>query len=298
MYPITRKMIRRNIYKRFTRLVLRVVNEVRPYSNKYSKRKYTQRQHLALLMLKELLQKTYRETVQLLELMPGLLKLLGLKQVPHFTTLQKFFARFPHRIFGSLLRRTLAFFRHGEILSIDASGFSISPMSSHYEKRCYKNRHYIKSSLAIDARSQAIIADKVRKSRAHEVRDFKPLLRKSRGYTTVVADKGYDAEMCHRDALKCGMRAIIPVRKRGRSRVMGRNRARTHKDFDEATYHQRSKSETVFSVIKRKFKSDLASRSTRMQKREVRLLNVCYNVYKAAALLLQRFSTELVFGAF
>jgi hypothetical protein len=269
------------------------VNEVRPYSNKFSKRKFTQRQHLALLMLKERLQKTYREIVQLLELMPELLKLLGLKEVPHFTTLQKFFARVPRAIFDSLLRRTLAFFRQGEILSIDASGFSISRMSSHYEKRCYKNRHYIKSSLAIDACSQAIVADKVRKSRAHEVRDFKPLLHKSRGYATVVADKGYDAEMCHRDAIKSSMRAIIPVRKRGRSRVMGRNRARMATGFDEATYHQRSKSETVFSVIKRKFKSDLCSRSTRLQKREVRLLNVCYNIYKAAALLLRRISTEL-----
>ena len=286
-------MIRRNIYKRFTRLVLRVVNEVRPYSNKFSKRKFTQRQHLALLMLKERLQKTYREVVQLLELMPELLKLLGLKEVPHFTTLQKFFARFPHAIFDSLLRKTCDFFESGDILSIDASGFSVNRMSSHYEKRCYKHRHYIRSSLAIDARSQSIVADKVRKSRAHEVRDFKPLLHKSSGYATVVADKGYDAEMCHRDAIKSGMCAIIPIRKRGRSRVMGRNRARMARGFDEATYHQRSKSETVFSVIKRKFKSDLSSRSTRLQKREARLLNVCYNVYKAAALLLPRISTEL-----
>ena len=250
-------MIRRNIYKRFTLHSLRVVDTVRPYSNKFSKRKFTQRQHLVILMLKERLQKTYREIVQLLELMPELLKLLGLREVPHFTTLQKFFARFPHRIFDALLHNTHQFFESGEILSIDASGFSLNRMSSHYERRCYKHRHYVKSSLAIDARSQAIIADKVRKSRAHEVRDFKPLLHKSSGYATVVADKGYDAEMCHRDAIKSGMRAIIPVRKRGRNRVMGRNRARMARGFDEAMYHQRSKSETVFSVIKRKFKSDL-----------------------------------------
>lgn len=243
-------------------------------------------------MLKELLQKTYREIVQLLELMLDILKLLGLEELPHFTTLRKFFARFPHAFFDALLRRTLAFFKQGNVLSIDASGFSISRMSSHYEKRCCKYRRYIKSSLAIDARSQAIVADKARKCHARDVRDFKQLVQKASGYATVVADKGYDAEWCHRYAAKHGMRAVIPVRRRGRMRVMGRNRARTYENFNEKTYHQRSKSETVFSVIKRKFKSDLASRKTGTQKREVRLLDMCYNIYRAAALLLPRISTE------
>ena len=289
-------MIRKNIYKSFVQLALQAVDNVRPYSNKFSKRKYTQRQHLVLLLFKERLRLTYRDVVQLTELMPELLKLLKLRQVPHFTTLQKFFARFSHRLFDRLLRKTLVFFQAGEILTIDASGFSINRMSSHYEKRCYKHRHYIRSSLAVDAKSQAIVAERARKSRAHDVKDFAPLVRRAAGYTAVAADKAYDSEDCHRVAKRCGMRAIIPVRERGRMRIIGRNRAHTYKNFDEETYHQRSKSETVFSVIKRKFGDELNSKNTRMQKREVRLLSVCYNIYKAAGSvaipLLQRISTK------
>jgi len=290
-------MIRRNVYKRFTLLALRAVDVIRPYSNRFSKRKYTQRQHTVMLMLKKRLRCSYRELVQLFELMPELAKMLGLKELPHFTTLQKFFARFPSGLFARVLQRTLAFFNAGETLSIDSSGFSIRHMSSHYEKRCGKNRPYIKSSLAVDARSQAIVADKVRKSHAHDVKDFKQLVRRAPGYTTLVADKGYDAEWCHREAKRHGMRAVIPVRTRGRSRVMGRNRAQTCKNFDEKTYHQRSMSETVNSVEKRKFGDELSSRSTLLQKHEVRLMNICYNIYRAAAsavaLLRQRISTKL-----
>ena len=290
-------MIRRNVYKRFALLALRAVDVVRPYSNKFSKRRYTQRQHTVMLMLKKRLRCSYRELIQLFELMPELAKILGLTELPHFTTLQKFFARFPSGLFARVLQRTLAFFDAGEILSIDSSGFSIRHMSSHYEKRCGKYRPYIKSSLAVDARSQAIVADKVRKSHAHDVKDFKQLVHRAHGYTTLVADKGYDAEWCHREAKKRGMRAVIPVRTRGRTRVMGRNRALMCKNFDAKTYHQRSKSETVNSVEKRKFGDELSSRSTLLQKHEVRLMNVCYNVYRAAAsaaaLLGHRISTEL-----
>ncbi|MFP4655894.1 MAG: IS5/IS1182 family transposase, partial [Methanohalobium sp.] len=57
------------------------------YSCKYSKRTYTQHQLVVLVMFKEYLNEDYRDIVELVELMDKVQTKLGLKQVPHFTTL-------------------------------------------------------------------------------------------------------------------------------------------------------------------------------------------------------------------
>jgi hypothetical protein len=64
------------------------------YSGSYSPQKFTQPQLFALLVLKTHQRRDYRGVVALLEGMPELVKTLGLKSVPHYTTLQKAAARF------------------------------------------------------------------------------------------------------------------------------------------------------------------------------------------------------------
>ncbi len=54
------------------------------YSCKYSKRKYTQHQLMALVLLKEYLKTDYRSIVELVQLMNPVKSRIGLKQVPHF----------------------------------------------------------------------------------------------------------------------------------------------------------------------------------------------------------------------
>ena len=63
------------------------------YSSEYSRQICTQHQLMALLCLMKRLRLRYREIVEIVELMPKLQELIGLKEVPHFTTLQKFFKR-------------------------------------------------------------------------------------------------------------------------------------------------------------------------------------------------------------
>ena len=52
------------------------------YSCKYSKRKYTQHQLMALILLKEYLKTDYRSIVELVQLMNPVKSRIGLKQVP------------------------------------------------------------------------------------------------------------------------------------------------------------------------------------------------------------------------
>jgi hypothetical protein len=59
------------------------------YSHQFSPKKFTQHQLFALLVLKTHQKKDYRGVVALLEDMPELTSALGLKAIPHYTTLQK-----------------------------------------------------------------------------------------------------------------------------------------------------------------------------------------------------------------
>lgn len=76
------------IVARFTITAFKVAKKSLPaYSSKYSKQTYTQYQHLTLLYLKERLNLNYRDLVQLVELMPKIKSIIGLKAIPHFITL-------------------------------------------------------------------------------------------------------------------------------------------------------------------------------------------------------------------
>ena len=63
------------------------------YAHRYSPKKYTQHQLFACLVLKRQFKLDYRGVWALLLDMPTLCDDLGLKQVPHYTTLQKASAR-------------------------------------------------------------------------------------------------------------------------------------------------------------------------------------------------------------
>jgi hypothetical protein len=59
------------------------------YSHKFSPKTFTQPQLFACLVLKEFEKKDYRGVRQLLLDWPELCQVIGLKKVPHYTTLQK-----------------------------------------------------------------------------------------------------------------------------------------------------------------------------------------------------------------
>lgn len=60
-----------------------------PYSSRRSRHDFTQAQLFSILVLREFFKTDYRGMVQLLHDFSDLRAALGLKKVPHFTTLQK-----------------------------------------------------------------------------------------------------------------------------------------------------------------------------------------------------------------
>ena len=57
------------------------------YSSRFSRKEYTQHQHFAILVLRQFLHTDYRGIAQMLREWSDLRAVLGLKQVPHYSTL-------------------------------------------------------------------------------------------------------------------------------------------------------------------------------------------------------------------
>lgn len=274
---------------KLTRIFVKTIKKARIslFSCRKSKHTYKQYQHIAVLGLMKYKKEDYRGIIELLELMPKIQQIIGLDQLPHFTTLHKFFQRFSHARFDRILSQTVNLFETGNcILAIDSTGYSSNYASPYYTRMIEGERAirtHIKSSVTVDTGNQIVVSGRARKSHRNDIIDFNELVTRASKLVSIeylVADKGYDSEASHVLVRNLGAKAIIPVRNIERRRIIGRYRRRCAEEFDEQTYHRRSLNETVFSVVKRTMGSYLQSRSLGLQTKEVCLRYVMYNLHR------------------
>jgi len=230
-------------------------------------------------LFKESRKEDYRTVVSNLEEMDRIRDALGLKTIPHFTTLQKFFSRIKPIYFNLLLKSTLKIFYFPDdrisITAIDSSRFTSGYCSHYYSERTGKIRkHFLKTTISIDVDQQVITGLRISKSRVHDSRHAFSLLKechrllKSECY---LMDRGYDSEKMHRfirETLKAN--SIIPARSHQYSKnVWGKYRKKMTDNFDVERYRKRFLVETKFSILKRRFGADLKSRIFQIQKKEI-----------------------------
>ncbi|MBI2671654.1 hypothetical protein HYX16_01845 [Candidatus Woesearchaeota archaeon] len=298
-------------YIKFVKQILRNLENlrIRKYSHKFSKKMYGNWVHIVLLALRQKIDKSYREFIDILEMCTEILNLLKIKKAPHFTTLQKAASRlrfsFVEKIMSGFILLTMTVnVRTG----MDSTGLQPTRASSHYtkviskdKKKRRKIRKYIKLSLFADLDKQLIISQKIRRGPANDNKDSRQIMKKGKEILgkagkkakSVDGDKGYDSEANHKFAveeLKAEDRIKIKNKDVPIHRTRGVYRKKAKRRINRLRANYRSKIETI------NFEgSTVRSIKVSMQNKETLFKLVAYNadrltkVYKFINLYLEDF---------
>jgi hypothetical protein len=149
-----------------------------------------------------------------------------------------------------------------------------------------RTRRFLKLTIGVELKKQLVTSVKIRRGPCDDNRDFKLVVRKAHSIKPIkvgIGDKGYDDEDDHellRDELHA--LSVIPARQEyvpvwGTG---GRYRKEMKRGYSAKTYHQRSKDETIFSVVKRTMGDEVRSVRTKGQNNEIRLRLIAYNAMR------------------
>ena len=264
-------------YLSFIDKALELCKEIPRYFSKFSNKIFCNHQKLILIVLKQKLRTTYRDLIEILKI-SNIPLYIGLKRIPHHTTLVKFAKRIKPKLLNFLLPDQSA-----NVVGIDGTGFSVENRSRHYEKRAalHSYRRYVKLSIAADMDKQLILRQVIHKSPRHDNKDFMILMCDIKA-KAVCADKGYDSNENHRFVMQdLKAKSLIAIKNYGNKKHRNWRkdwRRIAKRQFDEKKYHQRSKVETIFSCIKRKYGSNLRAKDFYSQKKEVLCKLIAYNI--------------------
>jgi Transposase DDE domain len=271
---------------------------LRPYAHKFSPKLYTQPQLFACLVLKTFFKTDYRGVTVLLRDCRDLRQTVGLRSVPHFTTLHKAsrqLLRLPRarRLLRVTIRRHLKRRRIVPRAALDSTGFDCGHRSLYYvRRRCATSKRwqrvtysrYAKLELAVDTVNHVVLASIPRRGPRPDTDRFVPLLRATLDQVNVdatVADAGYDSEPNHTYARDvCGVRSFMPATigrpttKAPSGRYRRQMKQRLNKDY--GGYGQRAQVECTNSMIKRRLTTVVAARSYWAQCRELLLVVLTY----------------------
>lgn len=263
------------------------IAELGLYSHKFSKKKFSQFQHMFLLVYKQFRKFTYEELLTDIAGNTDLRAYLGLNKLPHYTTLIKFAGRLPCKVLDKLVLAFKHLLPDPKKVAIDATGFGLDNASLHYCKRIgksFKKRPFMKTTFVVDIENYFILLVKMRKKTRHDVIDAKPIIKKlALHYNPEVfyGDRGYDAnsifQLCFEKlkAYPLILQRNLDVPKHRRK---GTYRKQTFDIFDYGEYLQRNKIETLNSMIKRRFSSNVKSRTDKLQRVEILTRVIAYNI--------------------
>ena len=277
--------------------------EVLPlYGHKFSPKKFTQPQLVACLVLKEFFTTDYRGIVGILQDSADLKKVLELKEVPHFTTLQKATPKL-------LNKRTMRKLMEGilnkaakekliapiiQLAALDGTGFESHHVSRYFVHRKAKtaqgnqqNTFYTrfpKVGIVCDITNHLVLAGIPERGPKFDRTHYRSALKeatKQKTIDTLLADAGYDGEANHVHAHETyGIRTIMPPligrNPQAMPKTKYRRLMRTH--WPKQLYGKRWQVETVMSMLKRNFGSALRARSYWSQCREIMLRLFAHNV--------------------
>jgi hypothetical protein len=191
----------------------------------FGPKKYEFREHLQALLMRAFCQLSFRRVQQFFEL-------IGIK-CPKKSALQQTAAKLSSTFWNRILKMTCG---NSYLVAIDSTGFSRTQASYHYLHRIDGKLPQVpvKLSVAIDTRKKKFCCARIRILPAHDSRDAKFLLKKSKPKKAVL-DKAYNSEELYEFAFYKKILLMIPKKinvKRGFFRK------KAEKLFKIKTYHR------------------------------------------------------------
>ncbi len=278
-----------NKYKKVADFVYKLfqIAEMPLHFSKFSNQLYSNYQKLFLLVYKQFRKFTYEELLTDLADNLNLKTYLGLRKLPHYSTLIKFTKKLTYNILDKLVLAFKKIIPKPKKVAIDATGISLDNASPHYCKRIgkpYKKRPFMKTTFIADIESYIILLCKMDKGHRHDTKHAKPLIKKLGLHykpDIIYADRGYDDEeifkLCFEN-LKAYPLILQKNMHLSAHKKKGRYRKETVKVFDYGEYLQRNKIETLNSMIKKRFGSRSRSRLCKTQKVDIILRIIAYNI--------------------
>lgn len=274
-------------YNNFYRLVESVCFEVRlpfRFSN-FSKKMYGNFVHVFLCVYKEKLNLSYRRFVEVCR-ENNLQRMLCIKKIPHFTTIQKFIQRMDKKLFEKLVRACRKLLNLKNITAaIDGTGFSNTNPSQYYQNRINAERvkNYTKTVFLTDINTKLILAIDTQSNHTHETIHFKPLVKQlGNCLKTILADKGYDSMSNRKYCWNNNIDVHIPFRKYERTnreeKGLPTKRELHERKFDKNLYNKRALIESVNSAIKQTLGGFVRARTAQNQQKNVTIKALAYNI--------------------
>lgn len=255
------------------RAVVLARRAVARFSTRYSRKRFTLRQHVVLLCLKVKKTTTYRDLVDELIEMPRIRDAIGLDSIPAPSTLCRAFDRLEMAVWRVLLNVSLSDLPLNGVTGIDASGFERAHASAHYTKRTNLTIQQLKTTLLVDTATNVVLDIHVTTTRKHDTQIAPQVVKRNAEFIEVLTgDKGYDDQSLRRLSRDLDVRPLIkhrefsPLHKAWNARL------------DADLYNQRNMNETVNAAIKQKFGAFVRSRIWWKQFRELVIKCIVHNI--------------------
>ena len=196
----------------------------------------------------------------------------------HWTTWQKAIQKWPAWVWDSLAKASIDY-EECETAAIDGTGFSRTNASQYYLKRIDREgkiKRHTQAVVMVDVERKKFLSWRFRAKPRGETLNIPYLLRRSPAKPELVLmDKGFDSNSVHSWFRDRNMWSVAPVRK-GCKR--GRYRKQLRDCFDYGLYWQRNMVECLIGVVKRLFGSHVRARKARMQRAEISMKFIAYNI--------------------
>ncbi len=207
---------------------------------------------------------------------------LGLKDVPHFTTLQKAFARLPPKLVRKLMQ--LSGRCKDKVQALDPTYYQLSNPSAGYCRRINRDprRDLLRKVTVVVTKNSKKVTDAfVMAKERHGMKDI-PEIAKSGCFKdrTTLADKEFDAEKFHQTIEDSGGKSIVPLKYPDVPihRTTGVHRKRLKRNGIPDIFRYRVVSESNNSAVKRRFSAVLRGKTFWQQARDLYGKYLAYNL--------------------